>query len=84
MLDLKPRWYPSMPLEVAVIWHTHELTAVEVGDSDCVSDLLAPVLVKPFLCSFNLPNTSYSKEREGEKELYCDFFFFFPFGVCVI
>lgn len=90
MLDLKPKWYPSLPLEVAVIWHTHELSAVETSDSDCVSDLLAPVLVKPFLCSFNFPNVSFSKEREGGKKSYTvlGFFvgggFFCFFLACVI
>lgn len=72
MLDLKPKWYPSIPLEVALIWHTHELTAVEAADLT-VSGLLAPGLVKPFLCGLNLLSISFSKEREGKKELSCDF-----------
>lgn len=62
MLDLKPKWYPGIPLGAAVIWHTHELTAVEVHDSYCVSDLLAPGLVKPFLCGFN-----FQRKGKGKK-----------------
>lgn len=73
MLDLKPKWYPSIPLEVALIWHTHELTAVEAGDPDCVSDLLAPGLVNPFLCALNFPSVSFSIEKEGKKEQSYDF-----------
>lgn len=58
---------------------------METSDSDCVSDLLAPVLVRPFLCSFNFPNISFSKEREGEEELYYvgGFFCYWGGAVCV-
>lgn len=75
MLDLKPKWYPSLPLEVAVIWHTHELPAVEPSDSDCVW-FTGSCFSQAIFVQFQLSQHKFFKRKGRGKKSYTVLGFF--------